>query len=140
MSDQQPDTRLEEYREELVKEVKTINLVYDRLMTAVSGGALVSLSIALLRDLAGLKDIPGIRLLFGAWVAFALSLSLIFIGLLFAESANRKAIDQVDAGTIENERPGGWFVLITDGLGYYAVPLCLLTGLALVGLFLQENI
>lgn len=138
MSDQSHDEYMNEYRDYLIKQIELINLSYDRLMTALTGGALGITSIIFLQDATRLSGAPLAQLLFWAWIAFIVSLFLMFVGLFFGFRANQKAIRQVDSEKIYQERVGGWFSMATRWSRYLA-PIFLIIGLVLIAFFLGVN-
>ena len=79
---------------------------YDRLVVALSGGAL-GISFAFVERFIG--DDPPLALwaLMAAWVAWVCSLALVLGSHFFSTQALRKAVTQVDEKKINTERVGG---------------------------------
>jgi hypothetical protein len=129
---------LNRYRESLIVTLKFLNESYDKLLVTLSGGAL-GISIAFLKDIVKLENVNNPRLLFLAWLAFILSLAAVLGRLMFGIEAYRKAIKQVDGGTIYKEKVGGKHSLITRTL-HIGSAVFLLTGLLSLATFAFLNV
>ncbi len=105
------DEKLAKYRDTLLETLHFMNASYDKLLVALSGGAL-ALSITFLKDLIDLKSANHPELLMFSWLAFILSLAAILGRIFFGIEAYRKAIEQVDEETIHQNKPGGIFATV----------------------------
>jgi len=128
---------LKEYRTYLIQTVQKLNENYDKLIITLSGGAL-ALSLVFLKDVIKENQIQEPILLIAAWGFFIASLASILGTLLFGIAANKKAIKQVDANTIYNEEPGGFFSKVTTIL-HYASTAFLIIGLIFIAAFAYVN-
>lgn len=128
---------LKKYRESLIVTLRFLNESYDKLLVTLSGGAL-GISIAFLKDIVKLENVNNPRLLFLAWLAFILSLAAVLGRLMFGIEAHRKAIKQVDGGTIYKEKVGGKHSLFTRTL-HIASAFSLLAGLVMLATFAFLN-
>jgi hypothetical protein len=129
---------LKKYRESLAATLRFLNESYDKLLVTLSGGAL-GISIAFLKDIVKLENVNNPKLLFLAWLAFILSLAAVLGRLMFGIEAHRKAIRQVDGGTIYKEKVGGKHSLLTRAL-HISSAFFLLTGLVLLVTFAFFNV
>lgn len=107
------------YRQELVSLEQRAQSEFDRTVMALSGGAL-GISFAfldkVLRDRVPQKP----KALVFAWILWTLSLTLVLASHYFSALAMRKAIQQVDAGRMGLETPGGfydWLIKWANALG-----------------------
>ncbi|MBN4079518.1 hypothetical protein JYT26_02645 [Beggiatoa alba] len=129
---------MRQYREGLVETQRKLNESYDKLILTLSGGAL-ALSITFLKDIIGSNEISYPLLLLIAWGLFVLSLTSILSEILFGINAHKKAIKQVDNGTIHNEKVGGkssyW-----SSVAHWAASISLVLGLLFISAFTFFNI
>lgn len=132
-----PDN-LKQYRTSLAETVRTLNESYDKMLLTLSGGAL-GLSIAFLKDVVTLDNVKNPELLLLSWVAFIVSLASVLGRVMFGIEAHRKAIAQVDDGTIYKNKPGGRFSSLTRVLHILSAA-SLLIGLILIAVFAYRNI
>lgn len=129
---------LKKYRASLIDTLRFLNESYDKLLVTLSGGAL-GISIAFLKDIVKLESVSHPNLLLFAWLAFVLSLAAVLGGLMFGIEAYRKAINQVDSGTIYREKVGGKHSLLTRALRIGSACL-LLIGLFMLATFAFYNV
>lgn len=125
------------YRDSLVALEAQGQQEYDRTVIALSGGALgISFSFvsAFLRDAPA--QCPG--LLRAAWICWASSLALTLLAYYLSPLAMRKAIAQLDKGTIRTERQGGYFDRILPWLNA-AGGLLFIAGVLVMGWFVYLN-
>lgn len=132
------DEDLKKYRDSLLDTLRFLNESYDKLLVTLSGGAL-ALSITFLKDVVNLKSTVHSELLFFSWLAFILSLASVLGRIMFGIEANRKAIEQVDAGTIYKQKPGGHWSMFTRIL-HMAAATFLLAGLLCIAVFSKLNV
>lgn len=128
---------LKEYRAGLIQTVEKLNNNYDKLIITLSGGAL-ALSLTFLKDIVKQGSIHYPIYLILSWGLFILSLTCVLGSLLFGIAAHKKAINQVDAGTIYKENPGGLFSKVTTFL-HSAGTVFLIGGLVLITIFIYLN-
>ncbi|MDH4240752.1 MAG: hypothetical protein OEW48_14425 [Phycisphaerae bacterium] len=128
---------LKEYRTGLIQTVEKLNDNYDKLIITLSGGAL-ALSLSFLKDIIKDAQITSPEYLILSWGLFIMSLTSVLGSLLFGIAAHKKAIKQVDAGTIYKETPGGFSSKITTFLHYIGTAF-LIAGLVLITIFIYSN-
>ena len=129
---------LKEYRTSLIQTIEKLNDNYDKLIITLSGGAL-ALSLAFLKDIVKETPICEPVYLILAWCLFILSLTCVLGSLLFGIAAHRKAIKQVDVGTIYKEHPGGIYSRLTAVLHYIGT-IFLIVGLIFITIFAYANL
>lgn len=129
--------KLDIYRQSLYEIQVKLGESYDKLIITLSGGAL-ALSITFLKDIIKIDNITKPSLLLGAWGLFVASLTCILGEILFGIRAFKKAIKQIDDGTIYDERVGGKSSAITNYLQISA-SLTLIIGLLLISVFVYFN-
>lgn len=132
------DAELKKYRASLIETLRFLNESYDKLLVTLSGGAL-GISIAFLKDIVSLEHVRRPNLLLFAWLAFVLSLAAVLGRLIFGIEAHRKAIRQVDSGTVREERVGGTHSILTRTL-HIGSALFLLLGLLMLATFAFFNV
>ena len=131
------DATLAEYRAHLLELEHKAQTSFDRTVLTLSGGAL-GISFAFVRDFIGTESVSDVGFLVGAWAGWIASLTMVLLSHYFSTLALRRAIEQVDAGTIYNEQVGGHydvFVKWLNGLG----GLSFVIGLVLIGFFVISN-
>jgi len=129
---------LKEYRAGLIETQRKLNESYDKLLVTLSGGAL-ALSITFLKDVIGDNQVVCPSLLLVAWVFFVASLGSILGEVLFGIHAHKRAIKQVDAASIYNEKIGGrWSSFST--LFHWVAAICLILGLLFISTFAYFNV
>lgn len=97
---------LGDYRRHLQTAEQKSQEDFDKTVLSLSGGAL-GISFVFLRDVIGPHPLVEPRLLFSAWIMWGLSTFCVLASYYTSHLALRKAIKQIDAGTIRSERPGG---------------------------------
>ena len=132
------DERLKQYRKYLVESDQKLSESYDKTIITLSSGAL-GISFAFIRDVVGEGALRATGVLFAGWALLAISLGSVVVSLFFATLAFRKAIKQVDTGSIDDESPGGFLgglstVLHLSGAAF------LILGIFLVGVFAYLNL
>lgn len=132
------DNDMANYRALLIDTLRALNEAYDKILVTLSGGAL-GLSIVFLKDVISDDMIVGSQFLIGAWFGFILSLSAVLGRILFGIEAYRRAIRQVDDGTIRNGRVGGVPSKISRGC-HIASAVFLLLGLFFIAMFSYMNV
>ena len=132
------DDDLKKYRDSLLETLRFLNESYDKMLIMLSGGAL-GLSITFLKDVISLANVKHPELLLFSWLALIISLAAVLGRVLFGIEAYRKAVTQVDDGSIYNAKPGGIYSVLTKGL-YILSASSLLTGLVLIAIFSYVNI
>lgn len=128
---------LKDYRTGLIQTVEKLNDNYDKLIITLSGGAL-ALSLTFLKDIIKENSIHSPNYLILSWGLFIMSLTCVLGSLLFGIAAHKKAIKQVDAGSIYKEEPGGIFSKITTFLHYIGTAF-LIAGLIFITIFIYSN-
>ncbi len=129
---------LKEYRSYLVNAEQKSQEDYDKTVLSLSAGAL-GISFAFLKDMIGPGPILHKSYLFGAWMCWGISSSVVLFSFFASNLALRRAIKQVDEGTIYKQRPGGWFDTLTAILNALGGVL-FLVGVVLIALFVLNNL
>lgn len=133
----QPDA-LAEYRKSLVAAEQKSQEDFDKTVLSLSGGAL-GISFAFLKDIVGPQPIVQSDYLLFAWFAWAFSTFSVLISYYLSHLALRRAIGQVDKGTIFKQTPGGVFAHITAILNAAGAVL-FLVGVCCITLFAVANL
>lgn len=129
---------LAQYRKWLVETEHQASRDFDKAITTLSAGAL-GISIAFVRDLVPEPVLHSVKWLGSSWVLLSLSLLAILISLLISQFALRRAIGQVDKGTIRTELPGGLLATLTVILNILAA-LALIAGVGSLAFFALANV
>jgi hypothetical protein len=132
------DDALLKYREQLVTLEQLSQTSLDREVMALSGGAL-GVSFAFVEKFLGGNPTQEVGFLVAAWAAWVGSLLCVPGSHYCSTLAMRKAIDQVDNGTVRKETPGGRYDVIISCLNGSGGVL-FLAGAALAGFFVFSNI
>jgi hypothetical protein len=127
-----------EYRALLTRTEQESQADFDKGVLALSGGAL-GLSFAFTKDIVGTTNIIHSGYLLGAWIAWASSSTVVLLSFFTSQRALRKAIKQLDQGTIGVERPGSWWDLSTASFNLLGLGGFLL-GLVMMMIFLNYNL
>lgn len=135
---QQTQDPLKDYRAFLMAAAQKESAAYDKAVMTLSGGAL-GISITFIHDIAPTPKAGTIWLLGIAWCSLALSIAAILISKLTSQWALRKAIKQVDAGTIGQQRPGAAFSAWTASLNVGA-GMAFLLGVIFLASFTVTNV
>lgn len=130
----EPASHLSAYRQWLVAAEQKSQEDFDKTVLSLSGGAL-GISFVFLKDVIGTNPIYQPSLLFTAWIAWAFSTFAVLSSYYLSHLALRRAIAQVDAGTIYNQSAGGMFASLTawlNALGaiLFLVGVCFITAFA----------
>lgn len=104
--DSDPTGVVPDYRIQLIEAERSSQTAFDRTLLALSGGAL-GLSLTFVDRLIGPGTASRVELLWVSWIAWAASLAVMLLSHYFSTLAMRKAITQLDEGTIFQETPGG---------------------------------
>jgi|SRR5229473_5931572 len=130
--------KMSAYRDFLIAADQKASEAYDKTVMTLSGGAL-GLSITFLKDIIGQSTRVSIQRLEWSWMCLSLSLLLILASMLFSQWALRKAITQVDGGTVGDGRVGGGFSILTGVLNVISGLSCV-AGIVLLAWFSLANI
>jgi hypothetical protein len=133
-----PENPLLEYRKWLVAAEQKSQEDFDKTVLSLSGGAL-GISFVFLKDVIGPNPIQSPTLLFLAWVAWALSTFAVLLSFHLSHLALRKAIAQVDAGSIHQQKAGGVFSSLTKWLNLSGAIL-FLVGVLCITMFASVNL
>ncbi len=132
------DKHLEEYRNLLIVAEQKAQEDFDKTVLSLSGGAL-GISFAFVKDIVGNKPIANSEFLLLSWIAWGLSVTSVLVSFYFSQQALRQAIQQVDAGEIYKQSPGGLFSRLTAILNA-AGGLLFLAGVILMVVFVSYNL
>lgn len=129
----------EEYRKILVNQLDKAQEDYDKAVLSLSGGGL-GVSFAFIKDIlpSGLNTAKSPSLLFLAWICWVISVAFVLASHFFSQLTFRKAIYQIDDGTIGNEHPGGAYDLATAIMNFLDGAL-FLAGTVLIICFAYAN-
>ena len=126
------------YRQLLEQRYAELTSSYDTTIVTLSGGALAT-SFAFLKDIVPEPDPSTIGVLWFSWLTFALSLSCALLSLLCGQYAVRRAIRQVDDGTIYQTTPGGVLSALTHVLTVVG-GVAFVVGVVLLACFTRSNL
>lgn len=132
------EKELNEYRNHLILAEQKAQEDYDKTIIALSGGGL-GISFAFLENVVGTKAIVFPNLLFSSWICWAVSILCVLASYFTSHLALRRAIQQVDDGTIYEKRLGGCTDLITKVCNA-AGGLLFFIGVILMASFVYKNI
>lgn len=103
---------LKNYRDFLMKADHQASLNYDKAVITLAGGAL-GISITFLKDIVPSPSPESKIFLYISWISLAISLASILVSYLFSMESLRKAMRQVDDGTIHTRTAGGFYTSLT---------------------------
>lgn len=129
---------LKDYRAMLVQADERSQEQYDRTVIALSGGAL-GISLAFVDNIIGEKPIDSDGLLLAAWFSWTTSLLVVLSSYYLSRRALRQAIQQVDNGTIRQQKPGGMFSVLTM-IANAASAILFIVGATTMAFFVWANI
>jgi hypothetical protein len=129
---------LVDYRKHLVAAEQKSQEDFDKTVLSLSGGAL-GISFVFLKDVVGPKPIDDPHYLFFAWIAWGLSTTCVLSSYFMSHLALRRAIKQVDEGTIWKQKAGGSFRTATAALNASGAVL-FLVGVCSITLFASANL
>lgn len=129
---------MDEYRLHLVEAQQKSLEAFDKTILSLSGGAL-AISLVFVHDIIGDGEIRGSCLLFIAWVCWIVSMVSTLSSFLLSHHALRKAIDQVDAGVIHTNYPGGRFNYATHVANVLSF-IAFVIGVILIVIFVSWNL
>lgn len=132
------DIEQKAYRDELIKLDQKVQEEYDKVILALSGGAL-GLSITFIHDIVELNAATYKSLLFVAWVFWTMSMASVMLSHVMSHQALRRTIKQVDDGSLYEKKPGGVFDWGTSILNSVS-GLAFLAGTILMIIFVYTNI
>lgn len=129
---------LADYRKLLVAADQKSQEDFDKTVLSLSGGAL-GISFVFVKDIIGPQPIVMSSFLLAAWLAWAFSTFSVLTSYYLSHLALRRAISQVDEGTIDNHPPGGAYACLTSilnaiGAILFLVGVCCITVFAGVNL------
>lgn len=134
---QLPDD-LTEYRAWLVAAEQKSQEDFDKTVLTLSGGAL-GISFVFLKDIVGVASIREPVWLLASWFCWGTSSLAVLASFYTSHHGLRRAIKQVDAGTIRTQPPGGWIQRVTASLNATGA-LLFLAGVISMTVFVNENI
>ncbi len=106
------DEEMQKYRNQLVEVEQKAQEDYDKATLTLSAGAL-GLSITFVKNILPASGVQSVSLLLFAWVSWTISVALVLASHYFGNLSLRKAISQVDKGTIRKQRAGGAYDFAT---------------------------
>lgn len=133
-----PTDHLADYRKWLVAAEQKSQEDFDKTVLSLSGGAL-GISFVFLKDVIGPQPIVQSGFLLAAWLAWAFSTISVLTSFYLSHLALRRAISQVDAGTIYAQPPGGAFARSTAFLNAIGAIL-FLVGVCCITVFAGANL
>lgn len=114
-----------EYRDWLVKTDHIAARDFDKLLLALASGGL-AVSITFIHQIAPkpiAETLIWVRL---GWGLLVISLLCALVSAALSKKSLRKAIQQVDDGSIRRETPGGGWATATERFSYASAALCIL--------------
>jgi hypothetical protein len=129
---------LDEYRVELLRTEQRSQAEFDKTLLTLSGGAL-GVSFAFVNQFLGEEPPVATAALIVAWACWIASLAGVLLSHYFSTLALRKAVRQVDEGTILMESVGGRFdkaVAVLNAAG----GILFIAGLIAIGYFVTSNL
>ena len=134
---------LVEYRKFLVAAEQKSQEDFDKTVLTLSGGAL-AISFTFLKEVVGTNDIYQPVFLVSAWWLWAASIFCVLLSYFLSHLSLRKAIQQVDDGTIYSQRPGGRCAIWTASLNivgavFFVFGVCALTYFASVNFSIKGD-
>lgn len=132
------DELIMKYRSQLETLEQKSQENFDKTVLSLSGGAL-GISFAFIKDIVGSAPVTNPSLLFLAWMSWGLSVVSVLISYFMSHLALRKAIKQVDLGSIRSSKPGG----IADTLTAICNPLSgilFIIGVVFISIFVWQNL
>ncbi len=129
---------LDSYRETLIAAEQRAQADFDKTVLLLSGGAL-GVSFTFLKEVIGPRDILSPDFLLGAWCAWAFSTFAVLMSFFASHMALRRAISQVDDGTIYKAKPGGTMAVVTATLNVFGVVL-FVVGVICITVFASANL
>jgi hypothetical protein len=103
---------LSDYRQHLVDAEQKSQESFDTTVLSLSGGAL-GISFVFLKDVIGSSPVQRPIFLLSAWMFWAASSLAVLMSFYLSHLALRRAIRQVDDGTIYAQRAGGVLSVVT---------------------------
>ena len=138
MSEDAHDPDEQKYRTLLIETEQKSQEDYDKTVLTLSGGAL-AVSFAFVKDIVGKNPVQRPNWLLAAWICWGVSVCCVLFSFFFSQQALRKAIKQLDEGTIYAvKRPGGWFEKVNITLNALGGILFLI-GVICVTIFVYYN-
>lgn len=129
---------IQSYREHLVLSEQKSQEDYDKTVLSLSAGAL-GVSFAFIKDVIGPNNVVTFPLLIiFAWVCWGFSVFVVLISYYSSHLALRRAISQVDKGTIYKEHAGGIIDFVTEILNIAGAVLFFI-GVIFAALFVLIN-
>jgi hypothetical protein len=132
------DSALADYRETLEERYAEMSASYDSNLIKLSGGAL-AVSFAFIKDVVPEPEPSTFSYVWYGWLCFALSLAAALFALLCSQYAVRRAIAQIDDGSIRSSTPGGKLAIATHVLTISGAVL-FLAGVVLLAQFARVNL
>lgn len=118
-SETDSSNKLVDYRRLLVAAEQKSQEDFDKTVLTLSGGAL-AISLTFIKEIIGQQSIESSYLLWFAWTAWTFSTFSVLVSYFLSHLALRRAILQVDNGTIYSQPAGGKFAFYTallNGIG-----------------------
>ena len=128
----------QQYRDALIAVEQKSQAEYDRLVVALSGGAL-GISFAFVERFVGDNPPRVLWALMIAWLAWVCSLACVLGSHFFSTKALRRAVAQVDANRIHAERVGGAYDVLLVWLNAVG-GVTFILGTVLAGVFVWCNL
>jgi hypothetical protein len=136
MSD--PEAIIAEYRGLLTATEQKSQTDFDKAILTLSGGGL-GISFTFLKDIVGAPNAVHTTFLISAWIGWTLSATAILGSFYTSILALRRAIHQLDQGTIGMERPGKGWDCATSTLNAFGL-IFFVVATAMMIVFLSCNI
>lgn len=137
----QPEPRVKvdpAYRQSLLSAEQKSQEDFDKTVLSLSGGAL-AVSFIFVKDVVGDQPIRDSIYLLYAWILWATSSFAVLISFYLSHLALRKAVKQLDDGSIHRDRPGGIYSVVISIINPFGALLFFL-GVVSMGFFVHENL
>jgi hypothetical protein len=126
------------YRRSLLSAEQKSQEDFDKTVLSLSGGAL-AVSFIFVKDVVGDQPIRDSVYLLYAWIFWATSSFAVLFSFYLSHLALRKAVKQLDDGSIHRGRPGGIYSVIISIINPFGALLFFL-GVVSMGVFVHENL
>lgn len=128
---------IREYRSFLIEAEQAAQEHFDKTVLTLSAGAF-GVSFAFVENVVGAAP-QAVGWLLAAWIAWGASITAVIASFYFSTLSLRRAIEQVDAGSIHEETPGGFYTTITNVLNFAGGSLFFI-GALLIVVFVAKNL
>lgn len=137
-SERTMDEKLYEYRKQLIEIEQKVGESFLKTILTLSGGAL-GISFVFIKDVIGEGPMRCSATIITAWSFLTISLALVLSSLYVGTFTYRRAIKQVDNGTIYEQVPGGKMAKLMPILNFLST-FCFVSGVIFLFIFAFKNL